>query len=275
MRLFLIILLSLFIFPVFAQEEVGVAIGNGTNNTSSNEHSEIMDNINQLAEDNSHSEIIDNINQFVEKYSHSDMMVLIQQFNNINSLNSYTGLVLGAIAILITIRFGFIARTQNRITNDMILGTRDLTTEIKKDTEELSKIRKEVKEDVSFALKKRIHFVKRNLERCIKLYKDYQSEKDPGRKENFLNSAFARFDQCYTTLRIDLDLIKLIEIFGRPVGRQYWNLLSDFQLNSKNYFTSDDEGEIHSFMSHVDDCLKRTLNFEKIIEPFASASVKS
>ena len=266
-------------FPVFAQEEDSVGMNDDINSTFDLDHSEIQDGINELLGDESHSEIQDGVNELGE--NQTSMMTLFKQFNGISTINSYTGLVLGAIAILITIGFGAISRRQNTTTNNLIIKTgglitetQSLTREIKKDTEELTKIRNEVKEDVSFTLKKRIHFVKRNLKRCVVLYDKYQKEKDLTKKENYLNSAFGEFDRCYLSFRMDLDLIKLMEIFGRAIGRQYWSLLTDFQMNSKNFWLEDINDELDAFMSHVKNCLKNTESFEKIIEPFASAYVK-
>ena len=285
MKFVVLLILVGIIMPVFAQEESIICpkgtyygVDDAANEVCRDiENNKIVNRIKIiLVDDNSHSEITDSVNQLVDDNSHSEMMILIGQFEDIGKSNSYIGLTLGIIAIVITLGFGVMASKQNKLTNNVLHETKLLTSGIKKDVDEVTKIRNAVKEDISFTLKKRIQFVKKNLERCQEVYKKYKDEETDGNKKNgLLNSIFGNFDRCYVSFRMDIDLIKLMEIFGRETARQYWNLLTDFQMDSKNYWLENPEEELGTFMNHVNDCLKNTKSFEKIIEPFAHASINA
>lgn len=249
MKFLLMLFFSFLIFPIFAQEENNMNMNNSGNSTFDISHSEIQKGINKLLEE------------------HESTLTLIEQSDNISTL------ILGIIAIVLTAGLGGIALQQNKKSNKVITETQILSSAIKKDTEESTKIRNEVKEYVSFILKKKIHFVKRSLQRCQVLYQKYKEEKDPNKKKNYLDNVFENFGKCHVYFRIDHDLIKLIEIFGKTIAERYWSLLTDFQMNEAHFWV-EDMGDWDSFMDHVETCLKNTESFEKLIEPFASAYVK-
>ena len=84
------------------------------------------------------------------------------------------------------------------------------------------------------------------------------------------------FDRSHERLDLKLDLLKLMEIYGRATARQYWKLLNDLQLTSGVFFFgNDDKDELSAFISHIKDCLEDCKNLKNVIELLASNKVKS
>jgi len=159
--------------------------------------------------------------------------------------------------------------------NSLSKGLAKLTDEDHKVVTKQETTRKEIQGDISFILKKKLYFVKKDLEHSLNLYEKYKIEPDSETKKNYLTHTMDAFDRCYAHLDVKLDLLKLIEIYGRATARQYWELLADLENNSKLFFFRDDfEEELSSFMYHAKYCLEKTKELKNIIDPLASPTIK-
>lgn len=151
-----------------------------------------------------------------------------------------------------------------------------LTDEVHKIVKEDATTKEEIKQDLSWMLNRNLASTINGLERTLKSNEYYSKESNPDKKKNFWNSMLNNFDRGHKRLDLHLDLLKLIEIYGRATGRQYWNLLHDLQVTSGNFFFDiDDISELPAFIEHVKDCKNKCENLKKIIEPMASDTVKS
>lgn len=150
-----------------------------------------------------------------------------------------------------------------------------LVKDIKKIIKKEEKNKEEIRQDISLILNRRLDTTMRALKRSLSLHESYQQEKDAEKKQNYWVSMLSNFDNSHERLDLKLDLLKLMEIYGRATARQYWNLLNDLQMTSNVFFFGQDEKEeLSAYISHVKDCLKHSENLKKVIEPLASIIVK-
>jgi len=153
---------------------------------------------------------------------------------------------------------------------------RKLVNDIKKIVKKEDENKEEIKQDVSLLLNRRLHTTIRALKRSLGMYENYSKESDPEKKQNYWKIFLNNYDHAHERLDLKLDLLKLMEIYGRATARQYWELLSDLQITSNNFFFGmDEKDEESAFASHITDCLKKSENLKKIIEPLSSQIVKS
>jgi len=153
---------------------------------------------------------------------------------------------------------------------------RKLVKDVKKIVKKEEDDKEEIKQDISFILIRKILMAIRTLKHSLGLHELYQKEKDPEKKQNYWKSMLRNFDNSHERLDLKLDLIKLMEIYGRATARQYWELLNDLQMTSSVFFYGEDEtDELSAFISHVNKCLEKTENLKSVIEPMASQTIRS
>lgn len=152
---------------------------------------------------------------------------------------------------------------------------RKLVNDIKKTVKKEEENKEEIRQDISFILNRRLDTTMRALKRSLSLSDSYQKESDSEKKQEYWLSMFRNFDHSHERLDLKLDLLKLMEIYGRAIARQYWDLLNNLQITSSMFFFGQDEkDELSAFVSHIKDCLSGSENLKKIIKPLASQIVK-
>lgn len=152
---------------------------------------------------------------------------------------------------------------------------RELVSDIKKTVKKEEGNKEEIRQDISLILNRRLDTTMRAVKRSLRLSESYQKESNSEKKQWQWESMLSAFDHSHERLDLKLDLLKLMEIYGRATARQYWNLLNNLQLTSDMFFFGHDEkDELSAFVSHIKDCLNDSENLKKVIEPLASQIVK-
>lgn len=185
----------------------------------------------------------------------------IQSINLQATWQTYTSLILGILAVWITITIYKIQTKQSKKIKDLVSSNNDVSTEMKKLTDEVHStvieealIRKGITEDISYHMNGKLDVIIRSLTHSLKMYKNFKDNKD-GKKENWLEAMKSAYDRCYPQLNFQVNLLEMMKILGTPSARKYWRLLGKLQLKSE--FWGDILAyEFTDFSDHIQECLE-------------------
>ncbi len=107
--------------------------------------------------------------------------------------------IIAAIAVIIFL----VTNMQSTKIEKLVTSNNSLSKRLAKLTDEDHKVvtkqettRKEIQGDISFILKKKLYFVKKDLEHSLNLYEKYKIEPDSETKKNYLTHTMNAFDRC-------------------------------------------------------------------------------